>query len=148
MPKPKTSPYFRSHTLEEYESLHDQRLKTEEITEGSIYDGMSRILKPKPGTKTAEVVSMPMRVEEIQYERTRSEIARISMQLILLDKDFQPSITRLSTMTDGIWKFERPIGIVNAKPMKIGFLLPSLPDDLSTDPFVVASNDIRQLIDA
>lgn len=135
-------PYFRGHTIGELEALRSERLKTEEVTESVIYEAMARLINPNPGLPDA--LSMPVRIENIAHEHVQSEIARITMRIILLDEDFRPAITRDSTMIDGTWSFESPIYFERAEPMKIGFLLPSPPDDTFEDPSTFVSIDVLE----
>jgi hypothetical protein len=128
MPESQSSPYFRAQTAEEYESQLKQRLKTEDIDEDIIYEGMSLLVKPNKGV--APAASMSVRLEQIQYERSKKSLARLSLKLNVLDEDFRSAFTTSASIVDGMWKLDKPIELSNAKPIRIGFLLPTPPDDM------------------
>jgi hypothetical protein len=61
-------------------------------------------------------------------------MARLAVNMVLLDEDFQPKKTHplQALIEDGMWKVKQPIPVdeVGTKPIDNGYFLLSMPNDI------------------
>lgn len=111
------------------------RVRNNAIRNGAIYTAFSKL---QALYSPHEALAFPVRLESVPLftdPQRRKPMARLAVNMVLLDEDFQPKNTQplQALIEDGIWNVDQPIPVdeVGTKPIDSGYFLLSMPNDPS-----------------
>jgi len=117
-----------------YNNQRPNRVLNNTIRNGSIYTAFSKL---QALYSPHEALAFPVRLEAVPLftdPQRRKPMARLAVNMVLLDEDFQPKKTHplQALIEDGMWKVKQPIPVdeVGTKPIDNGYFLLSMPNDI------------------